>query len=270
MEMTRKKAFSVLRLKVGNNKFTLSDFSSLPNKDNFLPPTNKDNPHDTVVKQTPLLDKFISLYFEEGGALPRPETVYNIETNIDEENPRNKKQIERNTQTFVLIEERTQKIYLSNLKKKKEVEDWLKKKLSKNIIIKNIIDQEKFIDEIEQLNTIWLATSPDIFSSTGILGEELTRDIHNFGISIKHLGVSIKFEGNRFPKKAMQKLKQLLSKNQRSPLEKLEISGRVDDKFERIFNIDSIVDKIEIEVAPEKTGLFNKDNVFKKLINKIQ
>ena len=270
MTMAKKKLFSVLRLKIGNSQFTLSDLSSLPIKEQLPQSTGDGTTHSTVVKKSSFGNEFISLYFEEGDTLPRPEVVYNVNNKKEENNPRHENQIERDTQTFVLIEEKTQKIYLSNLKKKKAVEDWLTTKLNKSVIIKNIIDQERFIDEIEQLNSIWLSASPNLFSSTGMLGEELDRDIHNFGIHIKSLGVSVKFGANDFPEKAKRKIKQLLFQNEKSPLEKLEISGRVDDKFERVFNMNSIVDRIEIEVSAEETGLFDENRVFTKLISEIQ
>ena len=67
-------------------------------------------------------------------------------------------------------------------------------------------------------------------------------------------------------KKIKDKVTDLWNRRDNNELDKLEVSGRYDNKFERVFNAEEIIDKIEINIDPEKSGLFNKDSVFKKLI----
>ena len=150
------------------------------------------------------------------------------------------------------------------------LEQWLSNKIEKNVLIKNIIDRENFLNEIQSINTIYLSAVPNLFKQEGILSEELTNDHHNYGLGIKHIGVKIDFEESKsLPEKLINKTKKLLEQRANNQLDKLEVSGRYDDKFERVFNAEGIIDKIEIEIAPEKNGLFDQKQVFKKLIEKI-
>ena len=52
-------------------------------------------------------------------------------------------------------------------------------------------------------------------------------------------------------------------------IDKLMVSGRFDDKFERVFNAEGIIDKIKMQISPEKNGLFDREKVFKELIKNI-
>ncbi len=150
------------------------------------------------------------------------------------------------------------------------IEKWLSEKIQKKVIVKNIIDRDQFVNEVKSLNSIYLSAAPDLFSREGILGEELNSDIHNYGVGIKRMQLRVFFEENTFPERAKQKIIGLFSQQNSLALEKLEISGRYDEKFERIFNAEGIIDKIEITACRGEDGLFNKDEIFNALIAKIQ
>ena len=267
--MSEKKYFSVAKLKIGDYPFAFADFSMIPEEENTLYKGDDGNFHARRIKTKVIGDKFLSVYFEEGEAFPRPPVVYNIERRGDEMNPRNENQIERNAQTFVLIDEENQRIFISDFRKKTMLQKWLNVKINKPVIIKSIIDKENFINKIDQLNFIRLAASHDLFSDVGIFGDILNRDTHNYGIPVGHISVQINFEPNNFPEKAKQGIQRLFSLQERSPLRKLEISGRSDEKFERIFNADGIVDKVDIEVYRRDDGLFDETKVFDALVRKL-
>ena len=102
--MKNKKHFSVALLKIGNKPFTLNTFSSI--KEEY----NKDLKEDSkivvsrIIKKDVIEERSISLYFEEGKVLSRPEVVHNIKRHEDENNPRTIHQIERDLQIFFLID----------------------------------------------------------------------------------------------------------------------------------------------------------------------
>lgn len=265
-----KKIFSVALLKIGGTSFDINTFSSIKDEDVDNLEINDKIQHNKIIKKEILDDRFVSIYFEEGGTTPRPEKVYNRNTQNDENNPRSIDQIERDLQTFILIDIRTQKIFMSDFRKKKTLENWLEEKIKKTVLIKNIIDKENFLNEIEGVNTIYLSAVPNLFSSMGILGDELINDYHNYGVGIKHIGVNISFEENDLPKKLKEKIVSLFQQTEKHNLKKLEISGRYDEKFERIFNAEGIIDKIEVKIAPLASGLFNAREVFDNLIQKIK
>ena len=83
------KIFSVARLTIGDEDFTLQDFESIEEL------YDDEQGEQNRIIQKKLFDnnRFISLYFEEGSVFPRPETVYNKKAHTEEKNPRTNDQI---------------------------------------------------------------------------------------------------------------------------------------------------------------------------------
>lgn len=267
---TTKKIFSVAILKIGDAPFTTDTFSPIKadEVDNFE--VNGEIQHNKIVKKEVKDNRFVLIYFEEGETIPRPDLVYNRTTQSDEDNPRSIDQIERDSQTFILVDVQTQKIFISDFRKKKTLEEWLGGKTRKTVIIKNIIGRDNFLDEIRSINTIYLSAIPNLFSRMGILNQELTNDHHNYGVAIKHIGVKISFDDNNVPELLKNKILALFSQKDNDSIQSLMVSGRYDEKFERVFNAEGIVDKVTIETILSDNGLFDKDQVFNNLIQKIQ
>lgn len=265
-----KKQFSVALLKIENTPFTLDMFSSIPKEDTDNLEIDGKVQHNRIIKKEIKNNRFILFYFEDGSVMPRPEVVYNRNTHIDENNPRSEDQIERDSQTFVLIDTETQKIFISDFRKKKILEKWISEKIKKTVLIKNIIDRENFLNELQSVGTIYLSAIPNLFSSMGILSHELTKDHHNYGVRIKHIGVKISFGENSLPEVFKNKILDWFKQYDNSSIQKLEVSGRYDEKFERVFNADGIIDKITIEVTLEEDGLFDPEQIFNNLIQKIK
>ena len=262
----KNKIFSIARLTIGDVNFTLQDFSSIESEYN-----EELKEQNRLIKKELFNDnRFISLYFEEGSVNPRPDQVHNIKTHNEENNPRTPDQIERDSQSFFLIDIIKQKIFISDFRKKKMLEEWLSGKTQKQVLIRNIIDKEEFLNKIQSIDTIYLSAVPNLFSQEGILSEELTKDHHNYGQAIKHIGVKITFEKSTLlPEKLKTRIQDFFNYRANNQLDKLEVSGRYDEKFERVFNAEGIIDKIEIQISPEKNGLFDSKKVFKNLIKEI-
>ena len=203
--------------------------------------------------------------------MPRTDDVFNVQTSKNEENPRAPHQIEKDTQTFFLVDSSTQRIFISNFKKKKKMQEWLKGKLGEEVLIKNIVDKKRFLKTIKSVSKIHLSAAQNLFTRKGILGDELTKDFHNYGTPIKSMSVQIIFqEKKNISKKLKDKLASLMDQKEEGEIKKLEVSGRYDDKFERVLNAEEIVDKINIDVNVEENGLFDKEAVFQALVEKIR
>lgn len=266
-----KKIFSVALLKIGEVPFTLDSFSKIPESDSEDIKIKDEVQHNKIIKKEIRDNKYVSIYIEEGDIMPRPEVVYDTLSKAEKENPRSKNEIERNTQTFILIDIETQRIFLSDFRKRKTIGEWISEKIDQPVIVKNIIDKSEFLNNINGINTIYLSAVPNLFSSAGILSQELAQDHHNYGVGIKHIGVKIKFEENSLPDKLKNFVTNLFQQQENESIQKLEISGRYsDDRFERVFNTDGIIDKIELDINPRDDGLFEPQIVFDSLIQKIQ
>lgn len=264
-----KKSFSIALLKIGNEPFTINDFSTIPE-------VIQDNQeiaweilsHCKIYKNE-YQSRYISLYFEEWNIFPRPPVVYNRTSMQDEDNPRSVDQIERDSQTFILIDVKEQKIFLSDFRKKHTIEIFLQEKLWKQVAIKNIINREEFLDNITWIQSIYLSATPNLFSSVWILWDELTNDFNNYGALIRNMEVKISFQDAKMSDRLKSKIWSFFSQKDNSAIDKLQITWRYDDKFDRIFNSEGIIDKIQINIDSDENGLYDKDSVFNILINEI-
>ena len=266
-----KKKFSIVRLNTEDRSFGIDRFFSIQSEEGKPHPSKDDIGKNILIQSKIFNNRFFSLYFEEGNALPRAETVYDSDVSKDVENPRHSNQIERREQTFILIDSKTQKVFLSNFGKKQKVIDYLKEKLVvEELDIKNIIDRNNFTEQIKKVERIYFAASPGLFTAEGILGEVLSRNINNYGVDIKKLGLYIKFDKDSVTQKLKGLIEKLLDQQEGHLIDKLEVCGRSDENFERVFNTGEIIDKIEIDVEPKESGMFDRKVVFEALIQTIE
>lgn len=218
---------------------------------------------------------FFCVYFEYGSIYPRTQEVYNTTIQADKENPRGEDEFERNEQTFFIIDSTMQNIYISNFPKKYLIENFLQKYLPwETIIIKNIIDKENFLDTLEVTKTILIAARPTLFTNNGILWWVLANDIHNFGDEVESVELKINYKGIKDlwrPQRNCIKefARKLIKEDENHMVTKLQVVGRSDTAFERIFNAEWIVDKLKVIVPTEENWLFNPDNIFNNVISKI-
>lgn len=270
MSNSVRKQFSVALLKIGNTPFSLETFASIPAAETKNTEINGTIVHSKSIFKDVREERFILIDIVEGAPLPRPPVVYNRRTQADEVNPRSSDQIERDDQTFAVIDIHSGRIFLSDFRKKKIMERWFAEKLQKEVYIKDVIDREHFLNEIRSIDTIYLSATPTLVGQMGILSSELTSDFHNYGVGINHIAVEISFSGNSLPDRMKAKISQLFEQSDVHAIEKLQVSGRYDDKFERVFNAEGIVDKITIETIPCENGLLDKNSVFSTLLDKIR
>jgi len=265
-----KKVFSVARLVIGNEPFTLDAFSEIPESDTQNMIIDDEITKTTLIKFNQLNRRFASVYFASGDLNPHPEQVFNTQTRQDEDNPRANNQIERNEQLFVIIDVEEQGIYFSNFKQKSMIERWLNEHLNINTYIKNIIAKERFLEGLTTLDEIKISAVPNLLTGVGVLGDTIRSDIHNYGEDIKQIGLTIKFNENTLSDNVINLARRLIGQNESGEITKLQVSGKHDGKFERVFNTEGVIDKINIEVPIGENGLFEPLQVFETLTNKIQ
>lgn len=270
MSDTTKKFSVALLTKEENERFKLSDFNAIKNEEKEDIESEGKVVQNFLIKKDVLDNRFLALCFESGAVKPRPPIVYNTELKNNEENPRSDKQIERNDQSFFLFDVETQKFFLSDFRKKLTIQEWLRKKLNKIVIIKNIIDQEDFLKNVVEIKSIYLSSVPDLFSRMGFLREILDDDVNNFGTAINNVELTVHFTKNNLPVKLIEKIKYFIRQKESGAFKKLQITGRSDEVFDRVFNTDGIIDKVSIIVPQSDSGLLDSKIVFSRLIEKIK
>ena len=115
------------------------------------------------------LDNYLKIHFSDGSSFPRNPNVINTDTNEVEPNPRQPNQIEPK-EHFAIIDFETCLLWISSSKKRKMIIDFFSRKFEKSsFIVKDVYDQEKFLESIKRLDDIRISATPDLFSQTNTL-----------------------------------------------------------------------------------------------------
>lgn len=266
--------FSVNQLIVNMKTFTINTFDEISVEDlDKLQIKHKDDRGEEVlmikkITKTILVDRFIGIYFLEGDKYPYSDTV--VDANLEEhKNPRGSNEIELDKQYFVLIDTKTQRIFLSDLKKKNLTKKWFEDKLKMDIDIKSIINEEDFINKIQSVNQISFTLVPNLFNSAdeSVLSKKLLEDIYGFGASKAKLDLF--YNNSSVSDTIKEKFKSLIGR--KDEFESITVIGRSDENFESVFNLGEIINKINVDVNEDgETQFVDPIEVFNRLIELIK
>lgn len=264
--------FTVNQLIINSSRFDLSAFSDLKDADTYKG-VHKEGEKEEILSITKFTkaikdERFITIYFKEGNKFPYTDKV--IDSNLEEhDNPRSAEEIELDNQLFVLIDVKTQRIFMSDQRKKTSFISWLIEKMKKEIVIKPIISEKEFIQKIKSINKICFTVVPNLFNSPNedILSNKLVQDIYGFGAAEGRIELS--YADARITANIINKFNALIG--QRYNFKEITVIGRSDEDFESIFNINGIISRINIDIdCSNETQLLDEKNVFAVLINKIK
>lgn len=209
-------------------------------------------------------DRFITLYFNYGDKFPYAPKVMKPDLN-EYDNPRSPDEIEMREQFFVLIDKQTQRIYLSDQRKKKFLKTWLELKIIKPVVIKSIIKEDEFITKIKSLSSIYFSVVPNLMSSAqgSFLSESLVQDINGFDAERAKLELAYNKKG--LTPNLIQKIKDIIAN--KLSFEEIVIIGRDENDFESVLNFDEVTSKLSVDVEIDtKSNMFECENVFSELI----
>jgi len=211
-------------------------------------------------------DNFLKISLEFGNPLPRQEKVRNVQTLKKEKNPRKKTQFEPK-QAFLIFDFSTSSIWCSNSKKKPFIIDWFKLLFeTNNIIIKNVFNENEFIETIKTIDEIRFSASPDLFSENDSLKKALADEIMGYGASVASLKLNFNSRNNR--DKLIGRIKNLIKK--KIHYKNLVISGRDSRNFGMIFNEKLLSKNIKIKAQVNNNDVFNKDSVYSNILIKLK
>lgn len=262
MDDTKKIRFSGIFLSVDDEPINIDNFKEtiIEGRYNI---TEESRVH---IYQYEYEEDFLKITLGDGSAMPRNPIVFNIETNEEEENPRQADQIEPR-EAFGLIDFKTGMFWLSNSRKKKYIVNFFRSKFpDNNIIAKDVYEEETFIRTLKRLDDIRLSATPNLFSNTHSLTEYLTDEINGYEASIAHLHFHYqdKFVGENL----IQKIRTIFAN--KSNFNGIVISGRDERNLGMLFNSDGFSRKIEFKARIDENEMFLTDDVFTKLITNIQ
>jgi hypothetical protein len=211
-------------------------------------------------------EDFLKIYFTHGRPYPHPEEVINTDTLIPEENPRSITQYEPK-QDFAFIDFRTGILWINNSKKKAILIEFLKEELAeKKIVIKDVYNEDDFIEAIKRIDEIRFSAVPDLFSETSTLTKEMANEINGYGANVGT--IHLKYDNTLISDLLKGKIKSLFSN--KANLRGIMISGRDSKNLGMLFNAEIFSRKIQFNAPVDEDEIFDKDTVYSILIGKVK
>src|SRR5690606_33093684 len=141
-------------------------------------------------------DNYLKINFSDGSAMPRNPNVYNKDTQEIEPNPREAHQIEPR-EYFAVFDLNNSFLWLSNTKKKSLLIDFFQR-LFKNqkLVLKDVYDEEKFIQNLKTIDQIKISAVPNLFSQTNSVSKALVDEMYGAYEAVLHLKYKDKFIGD--------------------------------------------------------------------------
>lgn len=166
-------------------------------------------------------DRFFWLYAKHGSSLPYSDEAINI-NNLTKiiKNKRQENEAELNHQVFAVYDNLNKTFYISNSHKTSFIQSFLKKKLSKDIIVKRyFISPEEFIEKIKSIGTISLTSKRNLFSQRSGLFENAT-DIFGLG-QPEDFKININYNWNHKTEKFKSFFKKFIDSQKQMEIESL-------------------------------------------------
>ena len=260
-------SFSIFQFIIESRPFTLADFESTIAEWFDKQEIWWDIVSVMKIEKEILNNRFISFYFEWWDRFPYSETVVDITSETEHKNPRDSELVELNEQLFVLFDTTTQRIYLSDRRKKIFLNNWYKEWLWKEIFIKCLIDKWDFLDKIEEIWEVSFSAEPNLLLTTNALWHQLLQDIYWYGATDmqvtlnyhhwKHMGEDLK-----------QKIPNLIL--DWGFFKNVAIILKTGGKFGSFFNLDGVINKVSLSLDTNNiTRKLDCKSVFLYLIDNI-
>lgn len=257
--------FSTFQLIIGGQLPTKSDLNAIKNKGrsffNFY--------HELFEIQLELCDNGESLwiYAQYDNTELYNDTVVDDSSHQKEKNPRSRNQIELRKQIFAYYSIGTNKLFISNSTKKAMLANYLSDMLQLEVQIKNIYASiDEFVEKVKYIAEVRFTQYNNLFASEdGIFSA--VNNIYGLGIPEK---LKLRAEYNNTPiKEIRDAIRKIKKQSDKSEIEEVIFIGKDEDDLERSFDLNSIIDHIEISVPKESNGRFSPNEVMRKFMEKL-
>lgn len=207
--------------------------------------------------------EYLWLYFQFGNAAPRSETVTNVYTGEQSENLRKENEAELLHQLFVLYAYKTNTLYISNAKKIKLIQQFLKEKTNQHVEIKHFFKEpEEMIQLLDSVSSIKFTSSSNLFSQDSKERQALV------DLTGTDAPETFTIEATYKSHKIKNYIRKLIQHKNDNQIQNLVVCGRDVNKMDLVYNIDTLTHKIEVSCEKEEgTGLFTADVVKSNLLN---
>lgn len=222
-----------------------------------------------VIQTKIIQNNIFWLYVRYGKEKPYSKEVLNVSTKTFKQNPKHQKEIELKDQMFGAYVLSEHILYLSNYKKHSFLCAYLSKTYGKKFLIKNYyIDPTSFATEITSIKEIRFVAKRNVFNGGSIFKE--IEDSMGYG-SMDTLEVKARITKNTsFVKsKFLNLVDNLLKRKENKEIDKMQCIGKDDSGVEKIFNLETILKKIELKINKKEDGMYDAELVEKNFLEKI-
>ena len=242
------------------------DFSSLKDIKNNEKPNVDSGTKVSLFNGEFFCARFYGMNIQLGDSDDYGEKVVNIKKNLEiEDNPKKKTQIELSGKSFLLIDKDNKTIYLSNSNHRELVENRLSEATKHTVSIKQILDEEKFqtsLNTISKLNFTF--KNLDLFNRSD-LNIALNKDLLNY--EADYIKITFQYKHKSISKDLREKIKSMLTNNNKKKYRDLEIVGRNKDGIESIFKSDAILSSVKLTIQKSH---YNDNHILDELIKEIK
>lgn len=214
-------------------------------------------------------EHYVFLVIESGKLEPRDTTVTDYYTNQKRENPKSETELEFLKQFFVLFDLDNNLLYFSDVRHRNLLEKILKDTIGVEFSIKGLYeDKEEFFKILSSVDEIQFTSKDDIFSTLsqkrGALYDLFETD------GLEDLTLNVKLSSMKI-NKIKTFLRRILKESENHQLSSILIRGNDDAGFEHVFNRDTFIKKISINVEKQQaTGKFLGSEVKDILLKEIE
>ncbi len=206
-------------------------------------------------------DNLLYIPINGGSVYPLPQEVIHAETFEKSPNPRSKDFVEPK-QDFAIIDFSTGYLWISNIYRKILLWTYFVEIFkTTSITIKEAINESDFIGAIKSVNNIKMSVVPGLFSHTGVLSDELGKEIYGYGATTAVL--EFKYKEKMVGDDLKTKITSLI--RNRDAYRDVTISGKDANGATMLFNPDAVLRKINVRAKMNNNGTFNEKDVWEKV-----
>ena len=212
---------------------------------------------------------YVFIVIESGKLEPRDTTVTDYYTNQKRENPKSETELEFLKQFFVLFDLDNNLLYFSDVRHRNLLEKILKDTTEVEFSIKGFYeDKEEFLKILSSVDEIQFTSKDDIFSTLSQKREALYDLFETDGL--EDITLNVKLSSMKI-NKIKTFLRRIVKESDNHQLSGILIRGNDDAGFEHVFNRDTFIKKISINVEKQQaTGKFLGSEVKDILLKEIE
>lgn len=245
-----------------NNSIKLFDVEKLKTSDTF-----RLKSYFYVIEQEIIDDRFYWLYAAYDNADMFSDYVVNQKTGEKEINPRSKSQVEPRQQFFACFDSKVNRLYLNDIKRKTFLEKYLSQNLNLEVRIKYVYKSlDEFCKTVKMLKGFRFTQTRNLFTESNdlfsFMGNQFGQDLP------KKLTLSVEYSSFPLFDKGKKVLNRLFEC--KSQFDDIIVIGCNDDGVEETYNLESIIQHIDINVKKDKNEHFDVNAVKETLLEKLE